>query len=86
MPSRHWEPCQILEQNQARLTLRSPRQRLRRRMSMRAGEGLCFPIGNYQVFSPQFDLHCVSGIHRLGYMYVLVREEQSYLLQAKRSG
>ena len=53
MPSRHWKPCQILQQSQARLTLRSPRLRLRRRMSMRAREGHCFSIGKYQVFSPQ---------------------------------
>ena len=53
MPSRDWELCQILQQSHALLTLRTPRQRLRRRMSMRAREGLCFSIGKYQVFSPQ---------------------------------
>ena len=77
MPSRPWEPCQILEQGQAWLTLCSPRQRLRRHMSMRTGDGDCFPIGKYQVFCPQFDCYCVSRIHRSGFMYLFWRSSHT---------
>ena len=82
MLSRHWEPCQILEQSQARLTLRSPRERLRWRISMRVEEGLCFSIGKYQVFSPQVDWHCVSRIHRLGCMYLFWKSSHTCYRQS----
>ena len=58
---------------------------------MRAGEGLCFSIGDFPVYSPQFDWHCVSRAHRLGCMYLFWKSShtcyrKSALDRSQRSG
>ena len=82
MPTRHWEPCRIFKQSQLWLTLRSPRQRLRRRMSMRAGERLCFSVGKYPVYSPQFGWHCVSRAPRLECMSLFWKSSHTCYTQS----